>query len=153
MMAGKPTCLRECPKEGSLFLRGVNMFHTISSCIRALFVSVVIYLVLFTFVPTLSNPYLGVSLSSLRHPVEKDLVDEMQSDGMKEALSKAVDAGDVEKVVVGAMEKAGSYTTSEIQQARKLLANPEFAEEIKKAAKRGGIAFSQKIRTMLESAK
>ncbi len=129
------------------------MLHTISSCIRALFVSVIIYLVLFTFVPALSNPYLGVSLSSLRHPVEKNLLDEMQSDGMQEALSQAVSAEDVEKVVVGAMEKAGSYTTNEIQQAKKLLANPEFAEEIKKAAKRGGIAFSQKLRAMLETAR
>lgn len=150
---GNLTCLHERPKEGSLFLREVNMLHTISSCIRALFVSVIIYLVLFTFVPALSNPYLGVSLSSLRHPVEKNLLDEMQSDGMQEALSQAVSAEDVEKVVVGAMEKAGSYTTNEIQQAKKLLANPEFAEEIKKAAKRGGIAFSQKLRAMLETAR
>lgn len=150
---GNPACLHERPKEGSLFLREVNMLHTISSCIRALFVSVIIYLVLFTFVPALSNPYLGVSLSSLRHPVEKNLLDEMQSDGMQEALSQAVSAEDVEKVVVGAMEKAGSYTTNEIQQAKKLLANPEFAEEIKKAAKRGGIAFSQKLRAMLETAR
>ncbi|MDD7201464.1 MAG: hypothetical protein SPF89_05265 [Sphaerochaetaceae bacterium] len=129
------------------------MLHTISSCIRALFVSVIIYLVLFTFVPSLSNPYLGVSLSSLRHPVEKALVDEMRSDSVKEALSEAVSAGDVEKVVVDAMEKAGSYTTNEIQQAKKLLANPEFANDIKKAAQRGGIAFSQKLRAMIETAK
>lgn len=129
------------------------MLRTISSFLRALVLSLVIYFVFFFFVPSLSNSYLGLSFSSVRNPVEKGLVEEMRRDETQETIVGAMDAKEVQQAVTGAMEKAGTYTTNEIRHVKTLLSNPELADEVQKAARKGGIFFSQTLRSMLENMK
>lgn len=127
--------------------------HTFRSCIRAFFSAILIFFLLFFFAPNLSETYLGTSLRAVRHPVEDNLAAELESAAGKSALEAAETADEIQQVVVEAMEKAGTYTTNEIQHAKELCSDPAYAEAFKKSVQKGGITLRQEIRMLLGSSK
>lgn len=123
------------------------MLHTISSCMRAFFISLVVYFVLFFFAPVLSDTYLGISFKSMRSTLEGEMASLLAE--RRDVLS-TLSPAQLQDEVAQVMENSGSYTNGQMQRAKELLSRPEVASAFQQGVQKGGAFLHQAARLLLE---
>lgn len=123
--------------------------HKIASCVRAAFLSVLIYFLIFLFDPATSVKYLGTSFKEVHGGAVDDLYQVLDESDVRQAIAEA-DPSAVGKLVHEEMDKAGSYTGEQMRAIEKALEDPETKERVQKAARKGGSALRRQVSLLLE---
>lgn len=125
--------------------------RAVSSFFKALFLGVAIYFFLFFFFPVASEQYLGLSFRQMKDKMQNQLIESVSDSETLDAIKEAADPQSVKGAVVGAMDKAGNFTTEQVHKMEEALDDNETAERLKEAAKSGTNALERELRRIAES--
>ncbi len=114
---------------------------------RAFFISLVVYFVLFFFAPVLSDTYLGISFKSMRSTLEGEMASLLAE--RRDVLS-TLSPAQLQDEVAQVMENSGSYTNGQMQRAKELLSRPEVSSAFQQGVQKGGAFLHQAARLLLE---
>lgn len=124
------------------------MFHRIRGLLRALFLAVVVFFLLFFFAPDTSESFLGTSFRMVRDTSTDALWRQVGTEeGRKELASSSVEQA--KELVGDAMTAAGSYTDEQKRKVQEKLADPAAVRKIQDAAAKGGQSLKSALKEVL----